>query len=152
MGRPLRAKYSNGVAIGVQEMSDAEIADIILPKLVNYAIANPDSVYGTKLRIPWSIDQFGAYDVSRGVFTDYHTSASFGNHPVTVDLINTFTFTQNERALTPSLSARPVHYVLNGNERQIVEMSNSDIYDYLLRYRDWETDRKSTRLNSSHRL
>ena len=128
MGRPLRAKYSNGVAIGVQEMSDAEIADIILPKLVNYAIANPDSVYGSKLRI----NGVGAYDVSRGVFTDYRTSSYNGIHPVTVDLINTYNITQNERALTPALSARPVHYILNGDEQQIVEMSNSDIYNYLL--------------------
>jgi len=128
MGRPLRAKYDNGVAIGVQEMSNAEIADIIVPKLVNYALANPDSVYGSKLRINGT----GTYDVSRGAFIDYRTSDGAGAHPVTVNTIATYTFTQNERAITPSVSARPVHYVANGNEQQILEMSNSDIYDYLL--------------------
>ncbi len=128
MGRPLRAKYSGGVAIGVQEMSDDEIADIILPKLVNYAIANPDSVYGTKLRINGS----GTYDVVRGTFYDYRTSSFAGEHPVTYNLINTYNFTQNERAITPSVSARPVHHVTVGDEQRILEMSDTDIYNYLL--------------------
>ena len=128
MGRPLRAKYSGGVAIGVQEMSDDEIADIILPKLVNYAVANPDSVYGTKLRINGS----GTYDVVRGTFYDYRTSSFAGEHPVTYNLINTYNFTQNERTITPSVSARPVHHVTVGNEQRILEMSDTDIYSYLL--------------------
>ena len=44
----------------------------------------------------------------------------------------------------------------NDYELNLEELNNelgeleSDLYDIENRYRDWETDRKSTRLNSSH--
>ena len=51
-------------------------------------------------------------------------------------------------------------YNIPGTTAQTTVLANSNIYNYnqamttaqALLYRDWETDRKSTRLNSSHRL
>ena len=41
--------------------------------------------------------------------------------------------------------------LINLSERE-TERSTTEILNLIKPYRDWETDRKSTRLNSSHRL
>ena len=43
-----------------------------------------------------------------------------------------------------------IEYKINGNNLRV--STAKDISSYIKLYRDWETDRKSTRLNSSHRL
>lgn len=126
MGRPLRAKYSGSVAIGVQEMSDSDLADLIGPLLINYLLTYPQIIFGTRLRLASSLN-----DVSRGSVTDTRVG-SVGTHPASATVINTYTFYQNEKTQTPNPSARPVHYVQNGSEYQIKSMTNQEIYDYLL--------------------
>ena len=48
---------------------------------------------------------------------------------------------------TISLSQARLGYSYDDIRR---EFANDYWYDYFTGYRDWETDRKSTRLNSSH--
>ena len=126
MGRPLRAVYANSTySTGVQEMSDSDISDLITPVILNYVILNPDVSYGTRLRTASS-----TYDVSRGSATDIRNDA-VGAHPASNTTINTYNVYQSERAQTVSLTSRPVHYIMSGNEVQVKTMSDQDMYDYL---------------------
>ena len=46
-----------------------------------------------------------------------------------------------------------IHYTRDAETEYVkhkIELLNNDLSLYLSKYRDWETDRKSTRLNSSH--
>lgn len=129
MGRPLKALYANTTySNGVKEMSDSDIGDIITPVLLTYIVANPTLALETYLRFNLS-----GYTnaVSRGVIYDYR-NGNIGEHPQTNTVINIYTLNQSEVALTPAPAVRPVHYVLSGGEHQIKEMSNSDIFTYIV--------------------
>jgi len=126
MGRPLRALYANTTySTGVQEMSDAEIADVIAPLILNYIVANPDTSYGSKVRTVGT----DPYAVSRGSASD-SINAAVGTHPSSNSSSTAGTIYQTQRTLTNSFSVRPVHYVMNGNEVQIQEMTDSDLNTY----------------------
>lgn len=123
MGRPLRA-YGTADII---EMSDSDICDVCAPVILTYIFNNPSLTYGTTLRI----NSAGTYDISRGSATDTR-NASIGTHPASNSTISTYTVYQNERVVSPlGVTVRPVHYVANGSENRIVEMTDEEIYTYV---------------------
>ena len=124
MARPLRAKYlSAGISNGVQEMSDAEINDLIAPLILTYAVSNPDTSYGTSVRTTSS-----TYGVNRGTALIVGTQP-VGTHPATASTIGSYTIFQTERAqsLTTLNVVRPLYYSISNNQTQILEMSDSII-------------------------
>lgn len=130
MGRPLRARYANTTySDGVQEMSDAEINDLVAPLILTYAINNPTTFFETTLRIN-STPAGAANSVSRGVVYDIN-AGNIATHPASQTTISTYTAYQSELAQTLSV-ARPVHYVYSGGAHQIAEMADSDIYTNLI--------------------
>lgn len=127
MGRPLRARYANTTySDGVQEMSDAEIANLITPTLLTYAVNNSNTVFETSLRFN-ATPAGAANSVTRGSMYDTN-AGNIGTHPATQGTIATYTLYQSEKAQTFS-GTRPVQYSGSG---QIAEMSDADITTYIV--------------------
>lgn len=126
MARPLKA-VTSGSNINVQEMSDSDINGYMGPIILAYIVNNPSITYGTTLRV----NSAGTYDVPRGNVADTRTP-SIGSHPASQSTISTYTFYQNERVISPlGVTARPVHYVANGSENRIIEMTDAEIYTWV---------------------
>jgi len=129
MGRPLKIKYSGATAIGVQEMSDADISDLILPLVVaNWSgLLEASGPSGSVVRSYGTTPPSYNF-ISRGVGYNTETD-SIGTHPRTTSTTTTYTVVQNE--FDPGLSAtagvRPIQQSLVGSEVKISSMSNQDI-------------------------
>ena len=133
MGRPLKIKYSGATAVGVQEMSDADISDLILPLVVaNWSgLSEVSGPSGSVVR-SYSITPPSYNFISRGVGYNTETD-SIGTHPRTTST-TTYTVVQNE--FNPGLSAtsgvRPIQQSLVGNEVKISAMTNQDIINDIM--------------------
>jgi len=112
-----------GAIDGVQEMTDTEINDLIAPLILSYIVNNPNTSYGTSLRLTQ-----GAYGVSRGTAVRSGTQA-VGTHPATLSSLASYTLYQTElqQSLTTLNVVRPVQYTISGQETKISEMSDSTI-------------------------
>jgi len=123
MGRPLRAVYANTTySNGVQEMSDAEIASVIVPVVLNYIVANPDTSYGSKIRTVGT----DPYAVAIGSALDT-INQPVDAHPASNSSSTAGTLYQTQRTNTNSFTSRPLQYVINGGEVKITEMTDSDM-------------------------
>lgn len=131
MGRPLRIRYANTTySDGVQEMSDADMNSTFAPILLTYIISNPLTSFGTLLSInttPAGV----ANSVSIGTVYDVR-NGNIGDHPVSNSTISTYTLYQSQYSQTPTPASRPVHYVFSGGQHTIQEMTNADIYTYII--------------------
>ena len=126
MGRPLRAVYANSTySTGVREMSDSDINNLCSELILTEAITS--SGLETVVRVNPGAGNWlnigTAYDIING---------PVGSHPASNTVVSTYDFYQSELAQTPTLLARPVHYVNVGGVHQIKEMSNQDIIDYFI--------------------
>jgi hypothetical protein len=131
------------VVDGVQEMTDADLLDCVVPVIVNYWLAYPSSVPGTVL----SLDNPSTNNISRGTATDTINVFDAGpvtdqqpvnSHPVSTATKTTYTLYQSQttaasvgqtgsaRTISTSI-VRPVFYNQNGNENQIKTMTDSDL-------------------------
>ena len=129
MGRPLRIKYSGATAVGVQEMSDADISDLILPLVVaNWSGLVDTGPSGSVVRSYNTTPPSGYNFVSRGTGVNTET-ASIGTHPTTSYVATTYTIVQSEYnpGLSTTTGVRPIQQSLVGNEVKISSMSNQDI-------------------------
>ena len=135
MGRPLRIKYSGATAVGVQEMSDADISDLILPLVVanwsGMSVATGPS--GSVVRSYDSTPPSGYNFVSRGTSVNTET-ASIGTHPTTSYVTTTYTVVQSENnpGLSTTSGVRPIQQSLVGNEVKISAMTNQDIINDIM--------------------
>jgi hypothetical protein len=130
MGRPLKIKYSGATAIGVQEMSDADISDLILPLVAaNWSgLSEVSGPSGSVVRTLSIAPPSGYNYVSRGIGYNTETD-SIGTHPRTTSTTTTYTIVQNEYdpGLSTTAGVRPIQQSLVGNEVKISVMTNQDI-------------------------
>ena len=91
MGRPLKAKYSGALIVGVQEMSDSDISDLILPLVVaNWSgLVEASGPSGSVVR-SYSTTPPSYNYISRGVGYNTETD-SIGTHPRTTTTAATYT-------------------------------------------------------------
>jgi hypothetical protein len=129
MGRPLKAKYSGALIVGVQEMSDVDISDLILPLVVaNWSgLSEVSGPSGSVVRSYSSTVPSYNY-ISRGTAVNTETD-SIGTHPRTTSTTTTYTVVQNEfnPGLSTTAGVRPIQQTVVGNEVKISAMSNQDI-------------------------
>lgn len=126
---------------GVQEMSDSDLQDWVVPLIVNYWLNYPSSCPGTQL----SFNNSTTTTISRGSATDTvrafsnNTTASLNDHPVVANTLATHTLYQSQTTATPPAvgpartinipTARPVFYNA-GTDRQIKSMTDNDLNDH----------------------
>lgn len=119
MARPLKIKYSGATAIGMQEMTDAEI-DYIAHQ-VQYQIAS--QVNGTG---PLTLNVNGS-GTDIGSLTDTWRPNTIGTHPVGTSVnSSTYYFRQN-RTTDATSPTRPIEWSSNA----VRELSDSSINSYI---------------------
>lgn len=101
---------------GVQEMSDADLQDWVVPLIVNYWLSYPNSCPGTQLvfnnATSNTVSRGSALDTVR-VLTD-NTTASLNDHPVFANTLAVHTLYQTQTSggttRATNITARPVFY------------------------------------------
>lgn len=125
MARPLRVKYvSAGVSDGLIEMSDSDIADLIIPVVLTKVVSgDPGHYFNSALAInPANTDY-----TSVGSATDTINAAE-GVHPASNTVVNTYTIKQENVANTvTSISPRPVCYEIVDGITKVREMTIAEI-------------------------
>ena len=144
---------------------------ILLQELValkDYLAFDSDStaLYNVKYRYRTNKDYTAFRALPSDLVSGYYTEASFddnGNLIVSSATKETYTSDENlgyiKVNLSPNAYSRFVKKIDKGDILGVQTLTNFNNFSYNLQtgvsknylpYRDWETDRKSTRLNSSH--